>query len=72
MTDHARDWNVKESGAGYVTEFEVDAAYAERYPIRTVGASNHQELWVPAKELAEFNRHIVGLIRVVNEFAGPS
>jgi hypothetical protein len=43
-----------------VTEFEVDAGYAERYPIRTVGASLHRELWVPAEELADFNRHIIG------------
>jgi hypothetical protein len=26
------------------------------------------ELWVPADELEEFNRHIVGLIEVVHEF----
>ena len=46
----ARDWNVRESGAGYVTEFEVDADYAKRYPVRTVGASLHKELWVPAED----------------------
>lgn len=64
----ARDWNVRESGAGFVTRFAIDAEFAERYPAQTVGSSVHQELWVPADELAEFNRHIVGSIEVIAEF----
>lgn len=67
-TQIARDWNVPESGCGFVTRFSVDAEYASRYPIETVGASIHQELWVPAEELAEFNQNIIGLIEVVAEF----
>ena len=64
----ARDWNVKESGAGFVTRFSVKADYASRFPVQTVGGSQHKELWVPAEELAEFNRNIVGLIEVIAEF----
>jgi hypothetical protein len=64
----ARDWNVPESGAGFVTRFCVNAEFAARYPVKTVGAAVHQELWVPAEELAEFNRNIVGLIEVIAEF----
>jgi hypothetical protein len=64
----AREWNVRDSGAGYVTRFEVDAEFARRYPVQTVGARVHEELWVPADELGEFNQHIVGLIEVVAEF----
>lgn len=64
----ARDWNVRESGAGYVTRFEVDAEFLRRYEVQTVGARRHQELWVPADELAELNRHIAGLIVVTAEF----
>jgi hypothetical protein len=65
----ARDWNAKESGAGYVTRFQVDAAFASRYPTQFVGAAAvHQELWIPAEELDEFNRHIVGRIEVVASF----
>jgi hypothetical protein len=64
----AERWNVKESGAGFVTRFEVDSEFASRYPVQTVGSRIHQELWVPAEELDEFNRHIVGLIEVVAEF----
>jgi len=65
----AREWNAKESGAGFVTEFEVDAAFAMQYEARTVGRTGvHEELWVPAEDLEQFNRHIVGTIRVVTSF----
>lgn len=64
----ARDWNVRDAGAGYVTRFEVEADFVQRYPVQTVGGSLHTELWVPAEELDEFNRHICGKIEVVAEF----
>jgi hypothetical protein len=64
----ARDWNVPASGAGYVTRFQVSTAFLERYPAQVVGGSEHCELWVPAEELAEFNRQIVGPIEVIAEF----
>jgi hypothetical protein len=64
----ARDWNVPESGAGYVTRFAVDRAYLSRFEVQNVGGDLHNELWVPAEELAEFNRHIVGLIEVTQQF----
>ncbi len=64
----ARDWNVAASGAGYVTRFEIDADFAARYPVRRAGGQTILELWVPAGELEEFNRHIVGRIEVVHEF----
>jgi hypothetical protein len=67
-TQIARDWNVPASGAGFVTRFLVDAAFAARYPRQVVGGREHEELWVPAEELDEFNRHIVGVIEVVAEF----
>ncbi len=64
----ARDWNVPASGVGYVTRFEVETAFLDRYPVRRVGGRTIVELWVPAEELDEFNRHIVGRIEVVHEF----
>jgi hypothetical protein len=69
-TQIARDWNVKESGAGFVTRFAVDADFASRYPVQTVGGATHQELWIPAEDLADFNRHLVGTIEVIAEFRG--
>lgn len=69
----ARDWNVPAHGSGYVTRFEVDAAFAARYPVRQAGGRTILELWVPAEELEEFNRHIIGRIEVIHEFhAEPS
>ncbi|CAL9522736.1 ADP-ribosylation/crystallin J1 [Streptomyces sp. NPDC088935] len=68
----ARDWNVPASGSGYVTRFEVDTAFLARYPVRQAGGETILELWVPAEELAEFNRHIVGRIEVVREFHAPA
>ena len=65
----ASTWNVSESGAGFVTRFRVTADYIKRFPVRMVGAAAvHQELWVPAEELEDFNRNIVGLIEVIGEF----
>ena len=64
----ARDWNVPASGAGYVTRFAVRNEFVARYPIQTVGGSVHQELWIPAEDLAEMNRNIVGLIEVIAEY----
>lgn len=66
----ARDWNVSASGAGYVIRFEVRKSFADRYPIKTVGSSIHQELWVPAEELPELNRNILGLLEVIAKFTG--
>jgi hypothetical protein len=64
----ARDWNAKASGAGYVTRFALRREFAEKYPVQKVGSSIHQELWIPAEEVAEMNRNIVGPIEVIAEF----
>src|SRR6516165_7173717 len=64
----ARDWNVPASGAGYVVKFTLPRAFADRYPIRTVGSSVHQELWIPSEDLPLINRNIIGLVEVVAEF----
>jgi hypothetical protein len=70
----ARDWNVRDqqSGySGYVLEFQVDSEYLERFQIQKVGGKSHLEYWIPAEELQEFNRHIVGAIRIVASFKAP-
>jgi hypothetical protein len=67
-TKIARDWNVKASGSGYVTRFDVRSAYLSRYEVQQVGSRIHREYWIPSEELDEFNRNIVGLIEVVAEF----
>jgi hypothetical protein len=69
-TQIARDWNVKESGSGFVTRLAIDSDFVSRYPVQNVGSSVHQELWVPAEDLVEFNRHIVGKIEVIARKTG--
>jgi hypothetical protein len=64
----ARDWNVPNSGVGYVTSFRVDSEFLRRYPVQQAGGKTILELWVPAEELDEFNVHLVGVIEVVHEF----
>ncbi len=66
----ARGWNVKynRDHRGYVTRFEIDDEYFGRFEVRRVGKSYHEELWVLAEELEEFNRHILGRIQVIGAF----
>ncbi|GGO35336.1 hypothetical protein [Deinococcus humi] len=69
----ARDWNAKRNDPpiGFITEFEVQAEVAIQYKVQVVGTQDrHQELWVPAEELNDFNWAIVGPIRVIGHFAG--
>ena len=64
----AEKWNRKsaDSGyAGYVTTFEIDDAFISRYTVQTVGATYHQEFWIPAEELVAFNQHIIGRIEIL-------
>ena len=51
-----------------MTKFNVDADYIKKFEVQNVGGLIHEELWVPAKELEEFNNHIIGLIEVTKEF----
>jgi hypothetical protein len=66
----ARDWNAKRNlnKVGYVTRFCVRTEYLRRHEIQTVGGSVHQEYWIPAEELPEFNLNIVGRIEVLAEY----
>ncbi len=64
----SRDWNVPAYGIGYVTKFAVNTDYLKKFNIENVGGHIHDELWVPAEELEEFNTHIVGKIEVTQVF----
>src|SRR5262245_43263213 len=71
-TQIARDWNARHNDppVGYVTRFEVRSDYLSKYEVRIVGGSQHSEYWIPADELSEFNRNIVGKIEVIAEYRG--
>jgi hypothetical protein len=64
----ACDWNTKDSGAGFVTRFAVRKEFLARYEPQQVGTVVHREFWIPAEDLSEMNRNIVGLIEVISEF----
>ncbi|MEO5930558.1 MAG: hypothetical protein ABIR47_11545 [Candidatus Kapaibacterium sp.] len=70
----ARDWNAKYNSprSGFVTRFQVAGEFLSRYDVHTVGASGHREYWIPAEDLVEFNRNIVGPIEVIAEFHGEN
>ena len=70
----ARDWNAERNDppVGYVTRFKVRMSYLGKYPIHVAGGSQHTEHWIPAEELDEFNRNIVGLIEVIAEYRKDS
>lgn len=69
-TQIARDWNAKynDDKKGYVTRFHVTTQYLNHFERKIVGGSEHEEYWIPAEELEEFNRQIVGRIEVIAEF----
>ena len=71
-TKIARDWNAKYNmeKIGYVTRFAVSKVFLDNYDVKVVGGAVHEEYWIPAEDLEEFNRNIVGKIEVIAEFRG--
>lgn len=63
-----RAWNVPAYGCGYVVKFEVEDDFLKQYDVQTVGAENHVELWIPAEDLPEMNKNIIGEIEVISKF----
>ena len=71
----ARDWNTRDEFSGYcgvVTVFELSKEHFLSYAVQVVGGEVHQELWVPAEELAMFNKNIIGGVRVANAYFGET
>ena len=65
----ARDWNVRDSGAGFVTRFSVSKAFLNKYAEQEAGGRAHREYWIPAEHLTQFNAAIVGEIEVTDTFS---
>lgn len=67
----AKDWNTKTgTRSGFVTHFAVDDDYGSRFERRVVGGREHEELWVPAEDLHEFNANLTTPIVVTGAFFG--
>lgn len=64
----ARDWNVKNSGSGYVTRFKVRRSFLDQYEVHQVGGRTIVEYWIPAEDLPALNANIVGAIELISEF----
>lgn len=64
----AMQWNIRQSGVGYVTRFAVKKAFMDKYEVQQVGAGHHTEWWIPAEELDALNANIVGKIEVIGEY----
>jgi hypothetical protein len=68
----ARDWNTRDAASGYVgyvTRFFVYQDFLNQYTVQNVGSERHQEYWIPAEDLPQFNQNIVGTIEVIAEFS---
>jgi len=69
----ASQWNTQDEFGnylGFVTKFQVTHEEFEKYEVKNVGGTIHDELWVPADALEDFNQAIKGTIEVVNVFIG--
>lgn len=64
----ATDWNVPNSGVGYVVRFRVDAGYLEGKKAFRVGGPEHREYRISREEFPRFNAAIRGPIEVVGVF----
>lgn len=68
----ARDWNARFNSdkVGFVTRFRVRKIFLNNYERKVVGGNVHEEYWIPAEDLNEFNENIVGKIEIIAEFKG--
>ena len=68
-------WNSRADEAGhcgFITEFDIEDGFVSRYSVQQLGGGPiYRELWVPAEDLPDFNRHLLGPIRVVESVYGP-
>jgi tetratricopeptide (TPR) repeat protein len=69
----ASGWNAKSGqSAGYVTQFKVDDHYIDQFEVHKVGGSQYQEYWIPEEDLEEFNKQIIGHIKVLEAHFGDA
>jgi hypothetical protein len=69
----AERWNTQDdfSGhVGHVLRFAVQTRYLGRFEVQKVGDRTALEYWIPAEDLPEFNRNIVGCIEVIATYRG--
>jgi hypothetical protein len=69
----AEGWNAKsDTYAGYITRFNIDNNYSQKFQKQIVGGKQHEELWIPAEELAELNSNIIGHVDIIAAYFGDT
>lgn len=71
----ASKWNTEDEFGnylGFVTEFKIQEEEFNKYKVQNVGGKIHDELWVPAEELNNFNSKIEGHIKVNKVYFGEN
>jgi hypothetical protein len=63
-----REENTYRVSSSTVLAADLLSCFLRRYEVHHVGSALYQEYWIPAEELEEFNRNIVGKIEVIAEF----
>lgn len=69
----ASKWNTTDEFGnylGFVTEFKIKKEEFNKYKIENVGGKIHNELWVPAEQLENFNNALIDKIKITNVFIG--
>jgi len=72
-TEIASQWNTKDAFGnylGFVTKFKITEEEYLKYKVENVGGKIHNELWVPAEDLEQFNNSIVGVIEITKVCIG--
>lgn len=69
----AKEWNQDDTNSGFVgfvTEFEINDKYIKNFETHCVGSNIHQEYWIPAENLQDFNENITSKIVIVDAYYG--
>ena len=66
----ASDWNVRQSGIGYVVSFKVRKDFLTDYSVYSLGAPEYQEYRISARDLVKLNENLMGPIELVGVYGG--
>lgn len=59
---YAKNIATKWNKSGHIVDFNIADDFISKYETHIVGSSIHEEYWIPAEDLEEFNTNIIGSI----------
>ena len=65
---HMRVDKQTEDNTVYVVGFLVEDPYIRQFPVQHAGETDRRALWIPAEEVEILNQHLIGKIRVLEQF----